>query len=150
MKTLEERFWAKVKKTKTCWLWTGAQFTTGYGKIRVGLKEGYAHRVCWELVKGPIPEGLLLDHVCHTPTCVNPVHLRLATHAENGQNQKKSSRNTSGFKGVTLDKATGKWLAQIGKAKKLGRFNTPEEAHQAYCKAASKLYGEFANFGEVL
>jgi hypothetical protein len=80
-KTLEERFWEKVIKTDSCWLWIAAT-TKGYGRFRIGtLKE--AHRVSYELVKGSIPEGLVLDHLCRVKNCVNPEHLEPVTNAEN-------------------------------------------------------------------
>lgn len=82
--TTEERFWAKVRKTETCWLWTsGTQ--RGYGAFyngRVGMDR--AHRYAYELLVGPIPEGLVLDHVvCENKLCVNPAHVTPTTDGEN-------------------------------------------------------------------
>lgn len=82
---LEERFWARVQKTETCWLWTGAT-SQGYGVISVGGYKGknlMAHRVAYELTKGPIPEGLVIDHLCRAPRCVNPDHLEAVTTGDN-------------------------------------------------------------------
>lgn len=78
--TPEERFWAKVEKTATCWLWKGARTSHGYGTFvvdgrRRSKKYGMAHRVAYELVVGPIPAGLTIDHLCRVPACVNPKHL---------------------------------------------------------------------------
>lgn len=69
------RFLSKVQKTETCWLWIGAKTRDGYGQLRVGPMARYAHRVAYELLVGPIPSGLVLDHLCRTPSCVNPAHL---------------------------------------------------------------------------
>lgn len=86
---LEERFWSKVDKRgpDDCWLWTGAlNGSMGYGTIqRGGRGEGQvrAHRLSWELAHGPIPEGLIIDHLCRTPRCVNPGHMELVTFREN-------------------------------------------------------------------
>lgn len=83
---LEARFWPKVNKTDSCWLWTGAKTGAGYGMIREvghGGKMLMAHRVAYELLVGPIPEGLFLDHLCRTPLCVNPAHLEPVTCREN-------------------------------------------------------------------
>ena len=82
-KDLATRFWEKVNKTDTCWLWTGAKLRTGYGSIRIDQKSVRAHRVAYELVVGPIPDGLLILHSCDTPLCVNPAHLRIGGKQEN-------------------------------------------------------------------
>jgi hypothetical protein len=79
MRTAEERFWAKVKKTDTCWLWTAARFRGGYGQFRMDRKIVSAHRIAYALVKGPIPEGLHIDHICRVRHCVNPDHLEAVT-----------------------------------------------------------------------
>lgn len=85
-KPLEDRFWIKVEKTETCWLWTAATVKGGYGTIRiggVGSPMESAHRVAYELLVGPIPDGLHLDHLCRVRRCVNPAHLEPVTCAEN-------------------------------------------------------------------
>lgn len=79
--TPEERFWAKVNKTETCWLWT-AVIVGGYGKFWLDRHVG-AHRFCYELLVGPVPDGLVLDHLCRVRHCVNPDHLEPVTHREN-------------------------------------------------------------------
>lgn len=76
-KDLSDRFWSKVNKTATCWLWTGAKLKTGYGSIRIDHKAVRAHRVAYELLVGEIPDGGLILHSCDTPLCVNPDHLRI-------------------------------------------------------------------------
>ena len=83
MATLEERFWSKVEKSDGCWLWTAATDTKGYGNFSVCGHATKAHRVAYELVVGPIPTGLCIDHLCRTPTCVNPAHLEPVTNEEN-------------------------------------------------------------------
>lgn len=77
------RFWAKVNKTESCWLWTAATQSSGHGHVRVAGRDMQAHRYSYELVVGPIPDGLVLDHLCLTPACVNPDHLEPVTHPEN-------------------------------------------------------------------
>ena len=74
--------------------------------------------------------------------------MREATRSENEWNKTKQINNTSGFKGVYLNKAAQKWHTKISinnKQKHLGYFDSPEEAYAAYCKAAKELHGEFVN-----
>jgi len=80
---LVERFVAKVTFTDECWLWTGARFSNGYGSFWLLGKSVGAHRVAYELWRGPIPEGLHLDHLCRVRHCVNPDHLEPVTVREN-------------------------------------------------------------------
>jgi hypothetical protein len=83
-KPLAERFWPKVEKTETCWLWTASLDGTGYGKIadERGRLIG-AHIVSYLMSKGPVPIGHELDHTCRVTRCVNPAHLEPVTHKEN-------------------------------------------------------------------
>ena len=84
--TQEERFWAKVEKTETCWLWRANRLPAGYGIFGVGGRAGgtcLAHRFSYELVNGPIAEGMVIDHLCRVPSCVRPEHLEMVTQREN-------------------------------------------------------------------
>lgn len=86
--TPEQRFWAKVDKSGECWVWTAAKYPSGYGAFRVHPKElRAAHRFAWELEHGPIPEGMFVDHACHTRACVRTSHHRLVTNKQNGENR---------------------------------------------------------------
>jgi hypothetical protein len=88
---LRERIFGKIspEPNSGCWLWTGSCSTTGYGSVGVGSKASgkpfvrVAHRVVWLLERGDIPRGLVLDHKCRNPTCVNPAHLEPVPHKEN-------------------------------------------------------------------
>lgn len=93
----------------------------------------------------------IVDHSNGVKTDNRRGNLRVCTKAQNGYNQKAQRTNTTGFKGVTKHKATGRYMAQItveGQKKYLGVFDSAKDAHAAYCVAALELHGEFANFGE--
>lgn len=67
-----------------CWLWVGARFVReGYGMVRKRPRVLLAHRLAYETARGPIPDGLELDHLCRVRACVNPAHLEAVTHEEN-------------------------------------------------------------------
>src|SRR5687768_15914191 len=72
-----ERFWSKVNKRGAggCWLWAGSTGRGGYGQYFYDGRMRKPHRIAYELLVGPIPEGLQLDHLCSVRTCVNPTHL---------------------------------------------------------------------------
>lgn len=80
---LEERFWSKVNKTSSCWLWIASQNGVGYGRFAINRKLKLAHRVAYEMLISKIPKGLVLDHLCRVRHCVNPDHLEPVTHGVN-------------------------------------------------------------------
>lgn len=141
--TLEEKFWDRLIKTESCWLWKMKLTSKGYGTlISSECPEKYAHRVAWYLlVDTKVPDEL--DHQCSVRHCVNPAHLKPTTHKENMENQRISSRNTSGFRGVTLHKSSGKWQANVrhnGKLYYLGRFENIEDANSVCIQKRCELF----------
>lgn len=66
-----------------CWIWQRATSRSGYGNVCVDRTYFRAHRVYYERFKGPIPEGLEIDHLCRNRSCVNPEHLEAVTHRVN-------------------------------------------------------------------
>ena len=98
---------------------------------------------------GSFPEDMI-DHINGSKGDNRIENLRQATRSQNLANQKINSVNTSGLKGVSWRKDRNKWHTQIrvsGKLKHLGYYIDKHEAHVAYCKAADKYHGEFANYG---
>lgn len=88
---LEKRFWDKVNKTRTCWLWAGSLNNKGYGRINVGGKVLLAHRVSYEMEYGLTRKDIIL-HICDEPKCVNPKHLRIGSYKDNTQDMYKKGR----------------------------------------------------------
>lgn len=85
---VEDRFWSHVNfLTPTgCWIYDiGDNTATGYATTSVNGKTVRAHRWAWEHFNGPIPEGLTIDHLCRTRTCMNPNHMELVTPSENSR-----------------------------------------------------------------
>lgn len=68
-----------------CWVWGGNKNDSGYGLFLLRNKGRAAHRVAYTYFRGPIPRGLVLDHLCHKRYCVNPWHLEAVTESENGR-----------------------------------------------------------------
>jgi hypothetical protein len=80
---VSSRFFQRVDKTDGCWLWTGRKNTKGYGRLTIDGRTTGAHRWSYEYHVGPIPEGLVIDHLCRNRGCVNPDHLEPVTQKEN-------------------------------------------------------------------
>lgn len=77
------RFWNKVDATGDCWVWTAGRDAKGYGRVRWNGENRLAYRVAWQLLVGPVPDGLQIDHLCRNPACCNPAHLEPVTMQEN-------------------------------------------------------------------
>lgn len=100
-------FWSKVDKSagpKACWRWLGGLQKTRryYGICWRDGRHDKAHRVAWELVNGPIPEGLVVMHVCDHGWCVNPDHLNVGTVHANNLDAKRKGRVGAKRPGVSL------------------------------------------------
>lgn len=98
------------------------------------------------------PEHLDVDHWNNNGLDNRKINLRVGTRTQNNANRRISSNNTSGYKGVSHHRQTGKWRAYVssgGQHRHLGIFPTPEEAALAYNAAALELWGPFARLNEV-
>lgn len=82
---LPERFWAKVSVSESgCWNWSPISRADGYGAYYTGNRRmSLAHRVAYAAIRGEIPAGLQIDHLCRNRSCVNPDHLEPVSHREN-------------------------------------------------------------------
>lgn len=80
-----ERFWSlvSIQGEDDCWPWHGNTYALGYGRY----SNRHAHRIAYELLRGPIPDDLVIDHLCRNTGCVNPAHMEPVTNAENVRRQ---------------------------------------------------------------
>lgn len=77
---MKKQWWERFTVSETgCWEWSASCTKAGYGQVMVGGKQRYSHRLFYERFKGPIPEGLQLDHLCRNKRCCNPSHLEVVT-----------------------------------------------------------------------
>lgn len=118
-----ERFWSKVDKRPSCWLWTASRRHKGYGAFVWALPsgeiiQGRAHRFSWIIHNGEIPDCLCVLHKCDNPLCVNPDHLFLGTKAENNADMLSKGRHVKG----------GSKLKSLGL---LGNYERGERHHAA-------------------
>ena len=97
-KSIEERFWRYVKKTKTCWLWSGCKNNGGYGIIGTSVRNKLiiASRLSWKIHNGEIPKGTWVLHKCDNPPCVNPKHLFIGDNKINCMDLKQKRLNLFG------------------------------------------------------
>ena len=73
----------EIESNSGCWLWTGAVSKSGYAIVVVAGRNCQPRNLIWEQFIGPIEKGIVLDHLCHTPSCINPAHAEAITHREN-------------------------------------------------------------------
>ncbi|UDL14881.1 endonuclease [Arthrobacter phage Sarge] len=144
MKTIEDRFWAKVDRTEGCWNWTGSATARGYGRIQINGSVKLAHRVSFEMSNGPIAEGLVIDHTCHNHACVNPAHLRACTQKRNLENHSGAYSNSrSGVRGVIWHAKNQKWRVEVGHFGKRvygGYFDSIADAEAAAVALRNNLF----------
>lgn len=122
----------------------GSLNNRGYIKIVINRRDFMAHRLAWLLTTGEMPSADI-DHINGDRADNRITNLRPATRSQNCRNRGKNSNNTTGFKGVHINR--GRYRALIchrGEFIHLGLFDNPEDAHAAYSEAARRLHGRFA------
>lgn len=101
-RNIYERFEEKVERVPMsgCWIWTAQlEPKNGYGRFQVnGKTMGIAHRISYQIYKGEIPENLVVMHVCDTPACVNPDHLKLGTITDNNRDCLQKNRRPKKYR----------------------------------------------------
>lgn len=129
-----------------CDLSRPAEQRRAYVMIKCGGAGILAHRLAWFIHHGEWPIDLI-DHRDGDGLNNRIGNLRMATNAQNLANSKRHRKSTTNFKGVSAVTNSNRFRARIrrgGKEHHLGTFDTPEEAHAAYCRAAAETFGEFA------
>ena len=147
----------KSKSTKLCWenrflnKMVGAKGNShGYLTVHLNGRNHLLHRVVYLFCFGEMPAQI--DHIDGNRKNNKPDNLRKTTSGQNARNSKRHKDNTSGYKGVSICSATGRFMAKICKDYKqiyIGRFDSAKDAAKAYNEYAIKYHGEFAKLNEV-
>lgn len=148
----EESFSARTEWQGECLIWTGSKDTHGYGQIYVGRgRRTSSHRYAWERKMGDVPEGFMIDHLCHNRACANHNHLRLASASQNGANRSgPNPGSTSKFRNVFWDSQKSKWavvLFSSGKRYHLGFYEDEEEAGKVAKHGRDQVFGDYKGGG---
>jgi hypothetical protein len=135
MRTAAQRFeyFVYPDPNSGCFIWAGGTTSHGYGVFWDGERRVGAHRYAWELVHGPIPEGLCICHKCDVPCCVNPDHFFLGTKLSNLVDMARKDRGRKGKKGLPFGVTASRhrfraMVSRGGRQVYLGSFLTLEEA----------------------
>lgn len=146
----EETFRKYTEWSGNCLIWTGYKNNNGYGVMSIDGVVKYAHRYAWERTSGNIPNGKSVDHICHTPACVNKKHLRLSSHTQNMWNLSGPATNNQSSGVRNVYRSGNRWRVQVKKNGILnwfGTYATVEEAAVVAEQARLELFGEFAGRG---
>ncbi len=103
-KDIAAHFWSRVKKSRSCWVWTGCRSKDGYGTITYKKTGHRTHRMALTLSGTTIPDGMIVMHKCDNPACVRPSHLKIGTQKENMSDASIKGRIVSANANKTLCK----------------------------------------------
>lgn len=143
----EDSFAARVAWDGEHLVWIAANDGRGYGHIRISGRNVKAHRFSYERDRGPIPEGMYVDHICHTPACVLPDHLRLADTFQNAWNINGAASNNRSTGRRNVYRVGDRYVVKIkqhGKSRGFGTYATIEEASAVASVKRAEVFGEFA------
>lgn len=118
-----DRFWTKVDKTSSCWIWAAGKTPMGYGMFNINGKNRAAHRVS-VILDNRDPRGFVVMHKCDNPSCVRPDHLIVATQKDNMMDMSRKGRcHTNHAKGINAghNKLTEEQVHEIRRSHKLGQ-----------------------------
>lgn len=128
--SIAERLAKYTRNEGACLIWTGKRLPRGYGTLRVNGIMKYAHRLAWEEANGPISAGMFVCHRCDNPSCCNPEHLFLGTHADNMADQQAKKRHGYGERNgnakLTEPQALEVLVATESRRDLAGRFEVSE------------------------
>ena len=142
---VEEALRLRTERQGDCLVWTGSKVSKGYGSINSAGRALSAHRAAWELAHGPVPAGLVVDHICHNRACVEVTHLRLATLEENRRNLAGAlSTNRLGIRNAR--RRRGRIEVRVLR-EHVGFADTEEEAIALAATSRLEKFGAFAGKG---
>ena len=131
-----KRFFRKVRKTNSCWEWTGAVAGNNkYGAFWDGEKVVRAHRFSYEIHKGMLQEGKIIMHSCDNPVCVNPDHLSVGTQSENMKDCAAKGRRKPGL--VIVKKLKSERIKSKNCIR--GHELTDENKSSYFCKTKNRV-----------
>jgi len=143
-KAVFDSFWRNVDikdNVNECWPWIASTNQKEYGHIRVGTKMVQSHRLAYESTKGPIPEGLQVQHLCNNPGCCNPNHLELGNDSKNSRYKFQCNRQNMKGENNPFSKLTDDQVREIHKLYNEQRKLHPGFKHWQIIQPIAQMFG---------